>query len=89
MYSKTIIEFDFCDIGLDYSGHHKNLLQLLFIIIRVMNKFGQTLSESPIRLITSMIADRIVRRINLKQSFSLWKRIKYFLSTLRWRNLKT
>ena len=36
MYNKTIIRFGFCDIqnnqglGLDYSGYHKNLIQLLF-----------------------------------------------------------
>ena len=37
MYNKTIIEFGFCDIrnnqvtclDLDYSGYHKNLIQLL------------------------------------------------------------
>ena len=49
MYNKTIIEFGFCGIqdnqglgkcnqprpylDLDYSGYHKNLIQLLFIIL--------------------------------------------------------
>ena len=54
-----------------------------------MNKFGRALSEGPIRSVKSMITDRIVHRIDLKQAFSLWKGIKCFVSTLRWRNVKT
>ena len=60
MYNKTIIEFGFVISGiikvsarvisldLDYSGYHKNLIQLLFIIARYealakQDKRGQTL----------------------------------------------
>ena len=53
MYNKTIIEFGFCDIppasadytclDLDYSGYHKNRIQLLFYYTLLYGKYSKTI----------------------------------------------